>query len=330
MIKLLTIGSYLMALIAVGFILMPLTMGMRSDGKVEEFLNKPGVIETFEKSNVSKNAKTTTAKSAIERQAESFAKYLNPPEPKQPSRQRTNKTSPRAQAVRPKTVNAKFKLVGTSFHSSNPSLSLALIDEPGKGKHWVRQSDKVGHLVIEEIKNGVVVIKDGTRTYDMAAQKPKRLNLLKGATDQQTQDTSGGFSGKPKVEGIRSRYLEKINANSEQKPQTLLNPEIAQQTPAEDRQKEFFNQIKAFSDLLNQNRKDSEENTDNAFSNVLSNLEQMRLKAAEAKKLDVLGEKLDKKTRDPNFGHSTIKNRPAPSRNRPRPQRRRRSSPSSK
>jgi hypothetical protein len=314
-----------MLLIAAGFIVIPVTMGMRSDGRVEEFLNKPGVIETFEKSNVSKNAKTTTAKSAIERQAESFAKYLNPPAPKQSSRPKTTKTSPRTQAVRPKTVNAKFELVGTSFHSSNPSLSLALIDEPGKGKHWVKQSDKVGHLVIEEIKNGVVVIKDGTRTYDMAAQKPKRLNLLKGATDQQTQDTSGGFSGKPKVEGIRSRYLEKIDANTE-KPLPSLDTEIPQDTTVENTQQELFNTIKAFSELLNQDRQNSDENTDNALSNVLSNLEQMRLKAAEAKKLEMLGEKLDKSAGEPNSSVPTTKSRPTPSRNRPRPTRRRSSS----
>jgi len=318
-----------MVLIAAGFIGIPVSLGMKSDEQVEKFLNKPGVIETFEQSNASKNAKTTTAKSAIERQAESFAKYLNPPAPKEPARQRPSKSNTRLEAIRPKTVNAKFKLLGTSFHSSDPVLSLALIDEPGKGKHWVRQSDEVGHLVIDQIKNGVVVIKDGSRTYDMAIEKPKRLNLLKGSGDKDSPELSTSSSGASKVEGIRARYLEKTKADSANNIPAPQKPELVQQNNG-DRQKEFIETVKAFSDLLSQSRQDSEENADNGLSSILSNLEQMRLKAAEAKKLEVLGKNLDKSARDPNSSGSTIKTKHAPSRNRPRPNRRRRSSPSSK
>jgi hypothetical protein len=59
-------------------------------------------------------------------------------------------------------------------------MSLALIDEPGKGLRWVKQSSEVGHLIIEQVKDGEIVVRDGQRTFELVAERPKKVSLLKG------------------------------------------------------------------------------------------------------------------------------------------------------
>ena len=79
-------------------------------------------------------------------------------------------------------VTPKFKLIGTSFYALHPEMSLALIDEPGKGIRWVRQTSKIEHLVIDKVENGKIVIRDGQRTEELVAERPPVRSLIKGET----------------------------------------------------------------------------------------------------------------------------------------------------
>jgi hypothetical protein len=128
-----------------------------------------------------KGQKSTGAESQVSplvKEAEAFALYLDPPKPKAPPRRAPRERSaPRPSAA----VSAKFNLVGTSYYALRPELSLALIDEPGKGLHWVRQSNKVGHLIIETIQDGIVVVRDGQRTFELEVERPKKRSLVKGS-----------------------------------------------------------------------------------------------------------------------------------------------------
>ena len=133
------------------------------------------MIEKFSKAETDKRTKNEDAAQGgpLVKQAQSFALYLNPPEPKKsPVNQRGGTPTPRG------SVEAKFTLMGTSFFAVQPELSLAFIDEPGKGLRWVRQSNQIGHLVIEQIKDGLIVVRDGQRTYDIAVQKSPNPNQL--------------------------------------------------------------------------------------------------------------------------------------------------------
>ncbi len=58
---------------------------------------------------------------------------------------------------------------------------MVLIDEPGKGLHWVRQSSMVGHLLIKEVKDGIVVVKDNNGTFELKAEEEPHISLLEGA-----------------------------------------------------------------------------------------------------------------------------------------------------
>ena len=150
MIKTLRITSITAAILAVVFFILPTVFGIRSDKQSEQFLNSAGAIEKFNEVKGNKSRKSEEQTSPLVKQAKAFSLYLNPPpKPQKPSTY--SKTTRR----KPPTVSAKFKLIGTSYYALHPELSLALIDEPGKGFRWVKQSSKVGHLIIEQVKDGL-------------------------------------------------------------------------------------------------------------------------------------------------------------------------------
>ncbi len=185
MIKTLRITTGAAALLSVVFFVFPVAFGFRSDVKSEDFLIAAGVIEKFNEAKVDRAKKSGEQILPLVKQAEAFGLYLNPP-PKPVSKRPPRPNRPDA-APRPKKVSAKFTLVGTSYYELRPEESLALIDEPGKGFRWVRQSDELGHLVFEQIKDGVVVVRDGSRTYEIFAERVKKRSLIKGESSQETE-----------------------------------------------------------------------------------------------------------------------------------------------
>ena len=178
MIKTLRIMSVLaVALAAVLVVFSVVVFGVHGDKDIEELLGEPDVIEKFNNSAGNKAARGTSQISPLVQQAGAFALYLNPPKPKAPipvkGRPSTVKRAPSS--------TTKFKVMGTSYYKGNPESSLALIDEPGKGLHWVRQSSMLGHLLVEEIKDGVVVFKDNNGTFEQKTEETPHISLLEGA-----------------------------------------------------------------------------------------------------------------------------------------------------
>lgn len=170
-------GIIAVASVAILFTL-PALFGVHHDEKVEQFLNSPGAIEKFNKAKADKPAGSLEQISPLIKQADAFALYLNPPakpEPKTTTPSRARREEPRPTGP----VSSKFKLIGTSYYELRPDLSLALIDEPGKGLNWVRQSGKVGHLIIENIKDALVVVRDGKRTFELTCERPEKTSLVK-------------------------------------------------------------------------------------------------------------------------------------------------------
>ncbi len=202
MIKTLRITSIIAVILAVVFFVFPAVFGVRGDEQIEQFLNSAGVIEKFNEARGDKVKDSRQEISPLVKQAEAFALYLNPPpKPKAKSSVSRSKPSPRG------SVSPKFKLVGTSRYALHPELSLALIDEPGKGLRWIRQFSKVGHLIIEQVKDGLVVVQDGKRTFELVAERPEKRSLLK-------KDSSSGASiSSRKSRGIGSE----VQMNAEEK-----------------------------------------------------------------------------------------------------------------
>ncbi len=173
MIKTLHITGLVAAILAGILLVFPVIFGVRSEERVEQLLKSPDVIEKFKEIKAGKTAgyEDSTGGGPIVEQAQAFALYLQPPQPKVDTADKQGAMpAPRGP------VAVKFALVGTSFFAAHPELSLAFIDEPGKGFRWIRQSNQIGYLVIEQIKDGSIIVRDGQKTYEMLVQKGPDLD----------------------------------------------------------------------------------------------------------------------------------------------------------
>ena len=186
MIRTLRITSILAVALAAVLVVFSVVFGVRGDKGVEKLLDEPGVIEKFNKSAGNKAPRGTSQVSPLVKQAGAFALYLNPPKPKAP-----RSVPSRTPGVR-RTPSARprFTVIATSYSKDHPEMSIALIDEPGKGLSWVRPSGKVGHLLIEEIKDGVVVFKDSSGSFELAVEQKPQVSLLEGGPAVKSEGVS--------------------------------------------------------------------------------------------------------------------------------------------
>ncbi|MHC4109700.1 MAG: hypothetical protein ACYSUY_01410 [Planctomycetota bacterium] len=196
MIKTLRITTIIAAILAIGFLAFPVVYGYRGDEQIEQFLKSPGAIEKFNKAKGAKSRKTGNQISPLVQQATMFGLYINPPPRKAAPRPKTTTVARKQAPVipEPPRQSAKFKLIGTSYYASRPELSLAYINEPGKGLYWVRQGAKVGHLLIEQVQDGSVVVKDRETTVTLVAVRAPKKSLIKGETTSKSTPPLPGAS----------------------------------------------------------------------------------------------------------------------------------------
>jgi len=168
--KTLKISTILGAILIAFFMVGAVVFGLRPDAAMAEFIAAPGAVERF-KASASLDNKGQNKTSPLVRQARAFAGVLNPAKPvlEIPEAPSEEPDVPRPVVA----VAARFDLIGTCVYTSDPSRSLALVREPGKGEHWVRQSAKIEHLVIEQIKDGSVIYKDGEKSQELFCPKKK-------------------------------------------------------------------------------------------------------------------------------------------------------------
>jgi len=244
MIKTLRVTSIIAAVVAGGILVFPVIFGLRKNQAMEEFLKAPSIIDKFKETKgltgKSKNQQT----SLLVGQAGLFAGYLNPPPTK--TRTKITRDTPRGDRTSlppgPPNPSVMFTLLGTSYNQSKPQESLALINEPGKGIHWVRQSERVGHLTLE-IKDGLVTAKAGNKTYDLTVEHKPEINLLAGSSPSSSpprlpmpgatlnlpgpdpgQDTSGRITGRPRPELVLQpgKTIEQLKADMAQELFSML------------------------------------------------------------------------------------------------------------
>ncbi len=187
MIRTLRITSVLTAVAVLLLLVVQVALGAgAADAKEPSFTS---IVEKFKKAKGTKDTSRDKDVSPLVKQAQRFALYLKPPPKTKPKTVKRRKTATPKGVARPDAVKAKFKLIGTSYYAAHPELSLALIDEPGKGYRWVRQSGSVGHLVIQQVKNGSIIVKDGSKTSELIAERPAKRSLIKGQSS--TPATTG-------------------------------------------------------------------------------------------------------------------------------------------
>ncbi len=177
MIRTLRITSIVAIVLSLVFFTFSVVFGLADDEDVEKLLKSPSAVEEFEKQG-KKTGKTKSQTSPLIAQAKKFAVHLNPPAPA-PKVEKTKKTKAIsiAQAVKP---SGKFKLLGTCVNKANPALSAALIELPTKKTKWVKLSSTVEHSIIEEIREGLIVVRSGEKLEEFVLPpKPDRLAYLK-------------------------------------------------------------------------------------------------------------------------------------------------------
>jgi hypothetical protein len=297
MIKTLRITSIVVVIIAGILFVFPIVFGARSDEDAESFINSPSVVEQFNSVSANKNTGGQES-SPLVKQAEAFALYLNPPAKTRPVD--NGRRSPNVIKPRPKSVSTKFTLVGTSFFPSNPEKSLAFIDEPGKGLRWVRQTSEVGHLIIDQVKDGLVVIRDGQRTYEIeVAQKPARTNLLEGEIP--FSSAIDGKKGMPStfVEGGKSgdTIADRRSLNRSRSPHPQVGAEDSEDL------EELVGRLKVLQKSFKSDKTDSGPSPEEKailMEELVSSLKMPRVSAEEAENLGDLGKKLKDIEEDPN------------------------------
>ncbi len=304
MIKTLLITSIATAILAVcvfAFLAFNVVFGDRSDEQVKDFLNSPSVIEKFNSSAGNKGNRNESRSSPLVQQAEAFAFYLDPP------KEKLSKNTSQGQNFRnlkptSAPVSPKFTVLGTSYCQSNPEISQVFIDEPGKGRHWVRQSGKVGHLLIEQVKDGLVVVKGSEGTFDLKIEQ----------TQKGTSLPKGGFptsAGK----GTQNRPKLTLPTLEKKDPRDFIRtddePSESENKSAEEDAKleELVSKLK---DLNSDETNAGTVNNNKAakMEKLISKFRSSRVSAEEAKRLGNLGEKLKDVQEDPNRSLSRTNN----------------------
>ena len=343
------IAAIIAVILAVGFFAFPAVFGFCGDEQIEQFLKSPGAIEKFNKAKGTKPLKTGDQVSPLVKQANAFGLYLNPPPRPAPKPRTTTIRKPTALPPSPLgPTSVKFTLIGTSRYPARPELSLAYINEPGKGLHWVRQGSKVAHLIIEEVKDGSIVVKDREKTVTLVAVRPPKKSLIKGETTSKSTSafpgasatiTSGGPlqvsagkspaspSGKPPARVASGRPTQvgakKSPASTLGRPSaTIVSRRRRQPSPEEAALMEKLiaelGVVQAGTDAGKIDSQHRDRRSEALFDKLISDFQAMRVSPEEAKRLDLLGKELRHVQQDPNRARSLKVER---SRTRPQPPR---------
>ncbi len=281
MTKALRITSIMAAVAAVVIFVFPAVFGARVDPQIEKFLASPNIVDAFKQARGARNAEAQNQTSPLVQQAQAFALYLNPPPPPEP-------TPPpaaviRAEAPRPKMVTPKFKLIGTSFFALHPEMSLALIDEPGKGLRWVRQASTVEHLIIDKVEDGKIIVRDGQRTEELVAERPPVRSLVKNEAPQASAATVSPIADEQQPQPPQETA--ENSADDQAAMQKLIDEMTAMEKKAE-------------SDKADSNEGDKDATA--ATKELLSKLQSMSVSKEEANNLGNLGKELKDVRRETN------------------------------
>lgn len=124
------------------------------------------IVEKFQALGTLSAENNRDVVSPLVEQATAYALYLDPPKPPAPvvaSQPRVN-TPP---AYVPPDTTPKFRLLATTYYRSSPEKSLALVSEPGKGDHWIKKNDRLGHFILERVEKDGIFYRDGNHVREM-------------------------------------------------------------------------------------------------------------------------------------------------------------------
>lgn len=187
MITTLKITTVLAAVICVCMVGFVGAFGLKGDPEAEKLIAEPSFVDQL-KEVITVARADSDEMSPLVREAQLFAKRINPPPPPKPPVVKKNATetvskSDPIKAIEPRTPHrssAKFEVIATCTYEDDPDKSMALLKLPAKGLKWVRVNEHVEHLVVAEVTDGSVVMSDNGRLLQPIAMttKPSTIRSL--------------------------------------------------------------------------------------------------------------------------------------------------------
>jgi len=180
----------LLVLIAAGVVFMHCVTLLLEDSPGNEMKSDMPIVERFEKIEGGRGINRQTTVSPLVKQATAYALYLTPPVPKAPKATAKPRNSMRS-VHRAANVRPKFRLLSTTYYRSDPERSLALVSEPGKGDHWVKKDERLGHFTVESVKAGSIVYRDGGKLHEIKVPVKQTAQLARIRTTASAASPGG-------------------------------------------------------------------------------------------------------------------------------------------
>lgn len=192
MLKALRIASIFTVIAAAAVIVFVALFGLKENTEIETFLQREGIVDQFRK-KIQNIPQRSDAVSPLESAAKAFALRIDPPPPPPPPTKKSAPAPPpvvkppvASQTPKPPenkkpVLSAKFTLEATARYPEQPEKSLALLKTVQNEYKWYRQGEPVGHLEVQEIRDGSVVLyQDGKFNSELfMPAPPKTKSLLK-------------------------------------------------------------------------------------------------------------------------------------------------------
>ena len=185
LIKMLYIAGVL-ALIIAGFIFMSTVICcVQENENMKVYLGSPSVIERF---NQIHTYDTESQISPLLQEATTFAKFIEKEAIAQKEAERLSEQAEKlARGLKEKEITEQkaaknptdFKIYGTCYYKSQPELSLALIGVSDKKRHWIQQSDKKGSFIIDQIRDGFIIVSNGEVTFNLPVETELNIDSSK-------------------------------------------------------------------------------------------------------------------------------------------------------
>jgi hypothetical protein len=234
MVKALRIISTAILAMAVVLLVYAVVFGAHKDSKIKEFIKQPVAVEKYDSDKSKTAPKDDSQTSPLVKQAVDIDKYFNPPLPPPPP---VSPVAPSGPAPIAQTTTPKFNLIGTSYYAGKPGLSLALIDEPGQGLHWVREGNSVGLLLIDKVNDGSVTVRDGSRTFEMnATVKEFWRDIVKGASKDKSSTPADSSVVSQRISPAVTPVALPPDAAAEQEQKASTTPPAISQLGTRNRQ----------------------------------------------------------------------------------------------
>ena len=317
MLRTLKIARIIAAIALIAFIAYLAIAGFGTDENIKAVMDKPSAIDKFRelklKVNINKDKEST-----LVTEAKAFALRINPPPPPPPPEPVVKETKPVADIKKPEPPKprpeppraekaANFSLVATCRYEDMPEKSLALLDVVKEGNMWVRQGETIGHLTVQEVKDGSIVLYQGDQLakeiYVPVDKGDRTKSLLKSDADD--SPIAAGTDSSPSSErGIapnpnagsrtvpaRSSSASAITRSRQVGTTTKRTETRAQQYEAspEEERKDLQESISKLRNLISETKQEEGPGTDEqleAFSSLLKDLEKTEEKLGDDQEKD--------------------------------------------